>query len=100
MHATLRLIFDKLGCAIGCGSGGVAATAPRCSMSELLGQNNRATADEVSGWDNLSSLDNLHDACNGKVPQSRRPDHRFLKRRVLNIKDSLKVVVDPLDTTP
>ena len=91
--ATYDFIFDKLGLRDWCGGGDGGDSAPM-SMAELLGKTT-GTADEVSAWDTpFPSLDNLHDACNA-IPQSRDLT-TGLESGFLNIKDSLKVVVDPL----
>lgn len=88
--ATYDFVFDGLGLRDWCGeeSGGLS------SMADLLGE---STGEEavVSAWDTpFPSLDALHDACN-TIPQSRELT-LSLERGFLDIKDTLKIVVDPL----
>lgn len=90
--ATYDFVFDRLGLRDWC-DGGDGGGGPM-SMADLLGQ----TAGEdvvVSAWDTpFPSLDALHDACPA-MPQSRDLTSG-LEQGFLNIKDGLKVVVDPL----
>ncbi|WP_099827925.1 ABC transporter permease [Oceaniglobus indicus] len=90
--ATYDFIFDKLGLRGWCGDGG-SGDGPM-SMADLLGQ---TTGEDtaVSAWDTpFPSLDALHDACE-TIPQSRDLT-TGLETGFLNIKDTLKIVVDPL----
>lgn len=92
--ATYDFVFDKLGLQGWCGGGGDNDSSGPMSMADLLGKTT-GDAVEVSAWDTpFPSLDNLHDACNA-IPQSRDLTSG-LENGFLNIKDSLKVVVDPL----
>jgi len=88
--ATYDFLFDTLGLRDWCGaeqSGGLS------SMADLMGQAGGET--ETTIWDlPFPSLDALNEACSA-VPQSRDLT-RGLERGFLDIKDSLKVVVDPL----
>jgi glycine betaine/proline transport system permease protein len=90
MMATYDFLFDSLGLRGWCGedAGGLS------SMADLLGQ----TSDKevsVSAWDTpFPSLDALHDACYA-IPQSRELT-LGLERGFLEIKDGLKIVVDPI----
>ncbi|MCM2561286.1 ABC transporter permease subunit [Lutimaribacter sp. EGI FJ00015] len=88
--ANYDFLFDNLGLRGWCGEdegGGLS------SMSDLMGQAGEETEDTL--WDTpFPSLDALHDSCN-TIPQSRDLT-RGLERGFLDIKDSLKVVVDPL----
>ncbi|HBS99297.1 MAG TPA: glycine/betaine ABC transporter permease, partial [Citreicella sp.] len=88
--ATYDFLFDTTGLRGWCGEeqgGGLS------SMADLMGQAGGPT--ETSLWDlPFPSLDALHEACSA-IPQSRDLT-RGLERGFLDIKDSLKVVVDPL----
>lgn len=88
--ATYDFLFDKLGLRGWCGEeqgGGLS------SMADLMGQ--AGGESETSVWElPFPSLDALNDACSS-IPQSRDLT-RGLERGFLDIKDSLKVVVDPL----
>ncbi len=88
--ATYDNLFDSLGLRDWCGDdqgGGLS------SMADLMGQ---AGGDaDTTLWDTpFPSLDALHDSCEA-IPQSRDLT-RGLEQGFLSIKDSLKVVVDPL----
>ncbi|HIF77980.1 MAG TPA: ABC transporter permease subunit [Sulfitobacter sp.] len=88
--ATYDNFFDQLGLRGWCGDdqgGGLS------SMADLMGQ---AGGDaDTTLWDApFPSLDALHDSCNA-IPQSRDLT-QGLEEGFLAIKDSLKVVVDPL----
>ncbi|UWR36324.1 proline/glycine betaine ABC transporter permease [Sulfitobacter sp. W074] len=88
--ATYDNFFDSLGLRGWCGDdqgGGLS------SMADLMGQ---AGGDaDTTLWDApFPSLDALHDSCNA-IPQSRDLT-QGLEEGFLAIKDSLKVVVDPL----
>ncbi len=88
--ATYDFLFDNLGLRGWCGeeAGGLS------SMADLLGEASGEEA-SVSAWDTpFPSLDTLHDACNS-IPQSRALT-LGLEHGFLDIKDSLKVVVDPI----
>lgn len=89
--ATYDFVFDGLGLREWCGEeagGGLA------SMADLLGETSGEEV-AVSAWDTpFPSLDALNDACPA-IPQSR--DLALgLEDGFLGIKDSLKVVVDPI----
>lgn len=88
--ATYDFIFDGLGLRDWCGDEDTGLG----SMADLLGDASGNDA-PVSAWDTpFPSLDALHDAC-AAIPQSR--DLTLgLEQGFLDIKDSLKVVVDPL----
>lgn len=88
--ATYDNLFDSLGLRDWCGDdqgGGLS------SMADLMGQ---AGGDaDTTLWDTpFPSLDALHDSCEA-IPQSRDLT-QGLEQGFLSIKDSLKVVVDPL----
>ena len=90
--ATYDFVFDKLGLRDWCDSaddgGGLT------SMAQLLGEASGKEA-EISAWETpFPSLDVLHGSC-AKIPQSRELTSG-LEEGFLAIKDSLKVVVDPL----
>ncbi|RKF13833.1 ABC transporter permease subunit [Roseovarius spongiae] len=88
--ATYDFLFDSLGLREWCGDEGGGIT----SMADLMSE---ATGEEqvVSAWDTpFPSLDALHDAC-AAIPQSRDVT-LGLENGFLDIKDSLKVVVDPI----
>lgn len=92
--ATYDFIFDKLGLRGWCDGGETTGSDGPMSMADLLGQTS-GDAVVISAWDTpFPSLDNLHDACDA-IPQSRDLTNG-LESGFLNIKDSLKVVVDPL----
>jgi glycine betaine/proline transport system permease protein len=88
--ATYDNFFDSLGLRGWCGDdqgGGLS------SMADLMGQAGGDT--DTTLWDApFPSLDALHDSCNA-IPQSRDLT-QGLEEGFLAIKDSLKVVVDPL----
>jgi glycine betaine/proline transport system permease protein len=89
--ATYDFVFDGLGLRGWCRDG---AGGGLSSMADLLGETSGEEA-SFSAWDTpFPSLDALHEACN-KIPQSRELT-LGLERGFLAIKDSLKVVVDPL----
>ncbi len=91
--ATYDFIFNGLGLRNWCGDSGNDGGA-MTSMAQLLAQ---TSGDEVvvSGWETpFPSMDALHDAC-PSFPQSRELT-TGLEQGFLSIKDSLKVVVDPL----
>jgi glycine betaine/proline transport system permease protein len=89
--ATYDFVFDTLGLRDWCGDAGGGGLA---SMADLMSEATGKT-EAVSAWDTpFPSLDALHDAC-AAIPQSR--DLTLgLENGFLNIKDSLKVVVDPI----
>ncbi|WP_420564816.1 ABC transporter permease [Thalassobaculum sp.] len=91
--ATYDGIFKALGLEDWCGAS--ASSAPM-SMSDLIAQSSGDSAEkEVSLWDlPFPSLDALNDACPA-MPQSRDVT-KGLEQGFLNIKDSLKVVLDPV----
>ncbi len=94
--ATYDFVFDTLGLRGWCGGGGEpdSGTTGPTSMADLMAQA-RGEEVTVSAWDTpFPSLDALHDAC-PRIPQSRELT-RGLEEGFLGIKDSLKVVVDPL----
>ncbi|MEQ5826534.1 ABC transporter permease subunit [Sulfitobacter sp. NFXS29] len=88
--ATYDNFFDSLGLRGWCGDdqgGGLS------SMADLMGQAGGDT--DTTLWDTpFPSLDALHDSCDA-IPQSRDLT-QGLEQGFLAIKDSLKVVVDPL----
>ena len=88
--ATYDNFFDQLGLRGWCGDdqgGGLS------SMADLMGQAGGDT--DTTLWDTpFPSLDALHDSCDA-IPQSRDLT-QGLEQGFLAIKDSLKVVVDPL----
>ena len=88
--ATYDNFFDQLGLRGWCGDdqgGGLS------SMADLMGQAGGDT--DTTLWDApFPSLDALHDSCDA-IPQSRDLT-QGLEQGFLAIKDSLKVVVDPL----
>ena len=88
--ATYDIFFDQLGLRGWCGDdqgGGLS------SMADLMGQAGGDT--DTTLWDTpFPSLDALHDSCDA-IPQSRDLT-QGLEQGFLAIKDSLKVVVDPL----
>ncbi|PVA05911.1 ABC transporter permease [Thalassorhabdomicrobium marinisediminis] len=88
--ATYDFLFDKTGLRGWCGE----ESSGLSSMADLLG-NSGGGDDTTSLWDTpFPSLDALHDACD-KIPQSR--DLTLgLERGFLDIKDGLKVIVDPI----
>ncbi len=88
--ATYDNLFDTLGLRGWCGesSGGGLS-----SMADLMGQ--AGGNEDTTLWDTpFPSLDALHDSCDA-IPQSRALT-QGLEQGFLGIKDSLKVVVDPL----
>src|SRR5690554_4638341 len=89
--ATYDFVFDNLGLRDWCGE---EAGGGLSSMADLLGETS-GTPETVSAWDTpFPSLDALHDACEA-IPQSR--DLTLgLERGFLDIKDGLKLVIDPL----
>lgn len=88
--ATYDGAFDALGLRDWCDAG--QSDGPM-SMDDLLAQTGRAS--EVSIWDlPFPSLDVLHDAC-GAVPQTRDLTVG-LERGFLDIRDALRIVLDPL----
>ncbi|WP_138934275.1 ABC transporter permease [Roseovarius arcticus] len=88
--ATYDFLFDSLGLRGWCGE----ETGGLSSMADLLGETSGQQA-SVSAWDTpFPSLDALHDACT-TIPQARALT-LGLERGFLGIKDSLKIVVDPL----
>ena len=91
--ATYDPIFEALGLKDWCGSS--ESTAPM-SMSDLMAQSSGGGGEQqVSLWDlPFPSLDALNEAC-AAMPQSRDMT-QGLEQGFLNIKDSLKVVLDPL----
>lgn len=92
--ATYDFLFNGLGLRGWCGSGPEAGSGAPMSMAELLSQTSGEET-VVSAWDTpFPSLDALHEAC-AAIPRSRDLTSG-LESGFLNIKDSLKVVVDPL----
>jgi len=86
--ATYDFIFDGLGLRGWCGESGGGAM----SMEELLAKN---SAQGPSLWETpFPSLDNLHDACPA-IAQTRQLTSG-LESGFLGIKDTLKVVLDPI----
>jgi len=86
--ATYDFLFDNLGLRSWCGE----KTGGTMSMQELLAK--RSTA-EPSIWElPFPSLDNLHDACPA-IAQTRKLT-TGLENGFLGVKDSLKVVIDPI----
>ncbi len=91
--ATYDFVFDGLGLRNWCGSSGDDGGG-MTSMAQLLAQTSGSDV-EVSPWDTpFPSMDALHEACTA-FPQSRELTSG-LEQGFLSIKDSLKVVVDPL----
>ncbi|MEC9102296.1 MAG: ABC transporter permease subunit [Pseudomonadota bacterium] len=64
------------------------------TMAQLLAQAKGADPDETTGPLPFPSLDSLHDACS-RIPQTREMT-AGLERFFLDIKNSLKVVLDPI----
>ncbi|PVH30691.1 ABC transporter permease [Pararhodobacter oceanensis] len=90
--ATYDFIFDSLNLRDWCDSHG--GEGGPMTMAQLLGQSSGEET-TVSAWDTpFPSLDALHDAC-AAVPRSRDLT-TGLEEGFMTIKDSLKVVVDPL----
>lgn len=90
--ATYDFIFDGLNLRDWCDSHG--DDSGPMTMAQLLGQTSGQEA-TVSAWDTpFPSLDTLHDAC-AAIPRSRVLT-AGLESSFMTIKDSLKVVVDPL----
>ena len=86
--ASYDFIFDSLGLRNWCGE----KTGGTVSMEDLLAQR---SASEPSLWElPFPSLDNLHDACPA-IAQTRDLTSG-LESGFLGIKDSLKVVIDPI----
>jgi glycine betaine/proline transport system permease protein len=93
--ASYDFIFDGLGLRDWCGNGDSGGDGPM-TMDQLLGQ---ASGEEAGAsfslWDlPFPSLDALHDACTA-MPQTRNVT-KGLEQVFLDVKDSLKVVLDPL----
>ncbi|MFO8124895.1 ABC transporter permease [Yoonia sp.] len=91
--ATYDFIFDRLGLRNWCGASGDDAGG-MTSMAQLLSQ---TSGDDVasSPWETpFPSMDALHEAC-PSFPQSRELTSG-LEEGFLSIKNSLKVVIDPL----
>jgi glycine betaine/proline transport system permease protein len=91
--ATYDFIFDGLGLRNWCGDSGDAAGG-MTSMAQLLAQTSGTEASPTPWETPFPSMDALHDAC-ASFPQSRELTSG-LEEGFLAIKDSLKVVVDPL----
>ncbi len=90
--ATYDFIFDSLNLRAWCDGSGV-EDGPM-TMAQLLGQSS-GQEQTISAWDTpFPSLDALHDAC-GAIPRSRDLT-AGLEGGFMTIKDSLKVVIDPL----
>ena len=64
------------------------------TMAQLLAKAQGTNPDEASGPLPFPSLDALHEAC-GKIPQTRDMT-AGLERFFLDIKDNLKLVLDPI----
>jgi glycine betaine/proline transport system permease protein len=91
--ATYDFVFDGLGLRNWCGSSGDDGGG-MTSMAQLLAQTSGGDV-KVSPWETpFPSMDALHDSCPA-FPQSRELTSG-LEQGFLAIKDSLKVVVDPL----
>ena len=91
--ATYDFVFDGLGLRNWCGSSGDDGDS-MMSMAQLLAQTSGGDV-EVSLWETpFPSMDALHESCPA-FPQSRELTSG-LEQGFLAIKDSLKVVVDPL----
>ncbi len=91
--ATYDFVFDGLGLRNWCGSSGDDGGG-MTSMAQLLAQTSGGDV-EVSPWETpFPSMDALHESCPA-FPQSRELTSG-LEQGFLAIKDSLKVVVDPL----
>lgn len=87
--ATYDFIFDRLGLREWCGE----KTTTTMSMRDLLAQ--RQGAAEPTIWElPFPSLDNLHDACPA-IMQTRNLTSG-LEKGFLGIRDSLRVVIDPI----
>ncbi|MEM5544254.1 ABC transporter permease subunit [Sulfitobacter sp. AS92] len=84
-------IFDGLGLRAWCDTD--AATGPM-SMAQLLQKKNSNDVTETGPLLPFPSFDKLHEACNA-IPQSRDITLN-VERGFLGIKDSLKLVLDPL----
>ena len=91
--ATYDFIFDGLGLRNWCGTSGE-NSGDMTSMAQLLAETSGDNI-VVTGWETpFPSMDALHEAC-PSFPQSRELTSG-LEEGFLAIKDSLKVVVDPL----
>lgn len=87
--ATYDFVFDSLGLRNWCGE----KTGGTTSMAELLGKRTADTPPSI--WElPFPSLDNLHDACPA-IAQTREMTSG-LESGFLGIKDSLKILVDPI----
>lgn len=89
-------LFDTLGLRDWCGGDAEEGGGPM-SMSDLLAQNqsdNADAADLPSEGIPFPSLDNLHESCQ-TIPQTREMTSG-VEALFLNIKDGLRVVLDPL----
>jgi glycine betaine/proline transport system permease protein len=90
--ATYDFVFDGLGLRNWCSDG--EDGGDMTSMAQLLAETSGDDA-EVSLWDTpFPSMDALHEAC-PSIPQSRELTSG-LEEGFMSIKDSLKVVLDPL----
>jgi len=91
--ATYDFVFDGLGLRNWCGASGD-DSGGMTSMAQLLAQASGNKAD-VAAWETpFPSMDALHEACTS-FPQSRELTSG-LEEGFLAIKDSLKVVIDPI----
>jgi glycine betaine/proline transport system permease protein len=93
--ATYSGIFDTLGLQAWCNAGG--ASGGPMTMAQLLAQTGSAASGESAAniWEApFPSLDALHQAC-GAIPRTRDMT-AAVERAFLDMKDSLKVVLDPL----
>ena len=91
--ATYDFVFNGLGLRNWCGDG-ADASGGMTSMAQLLAQTSGKQADKTAWEMPFPSMDALHEACTS-FPQSRELT-TGLEDGFLSIKDSLKVVVDPL----
>lgn len=91
--ATYDFVFNGLGLRNWCGDGADAGGG-MTSMAQLLAQTSGKQADTTVWEMPFPSMDALHEACTS-FPQSRELT-TGLEDGFLSIKDSLKVVVDPL----
>ena len=92
--AAYDFVFDGLGLRDWCDGGG-SGSAPM-SMDQLIGQSKGDSADSgVSIWElPFPSLDALNESCSA-MPQTRAVP-TGLEEGFLNVKDSLKFILDPL----
>ncbi|MBC7285349.1 ABC transporter permease subunit [Hoeflea sp.] len=91
--ATYDFLFDWTGLRTWCGASGD-DSGGMMSMAQLLAQSSGSSADKTVWETPFPSMDALHEACSS-FPQSRELTSG-LEQGFMSIKNSLKVVVDPL----